>query len=115
MNQTRDYIPWDIAEANAIEEARSYATPKFELSKVEDRARCWFAHLLESYAGGPGLFYQTYDLDRTGMEDWIYRGRPLDQDTIKQLSRHKDEWDQLAAHDPFFAELSVLGGQNHAK
>ena len=100
-----DLMPWDMVE----NEAKSYASPQYDLSKHEDRQRCWFSHLVDSYAGGPGLFYQTYDVDREGMEGWLYRGQAMDEHTIKQLSRHKEEFDQLAANDEFWARLNVLG------
>src|SRR5215471_14806888 len=61
--KTSYYIPWDISEANALDEARSYATPKYDLTKQEDRQRAWFSQLVDSYAGGTGLFCQCYDLD----------------------------------------------------
>jgi len=106
------YVPWDVSAARASDEAASMASPKYDLSKHEDRQRCWFGHLVENNAGGLGLFCQTLDVDRNSFEDWVYRGKPLDQDATRQLSRHKDEFDQLASNDPFWAQLNVMGVPN---
>jgi len=106
------YVPWDVAEARALEESQKYATTTYDLSRNEDRARCWLAHVAELYAGGFGNFCNLYDFDRTNLEGVLYRGEQPNERNARQLTAYKEEFDQLAAHDPYFAQLNVAGAKH---
>ena|SRR5215467_14724834 len=106
------YVPWDVAEARALDEAQSYASPTYDLSRPEERARCWLAHLAESYAGGFGLFCDTYGFDRENMDAVLYRGAEPNERNKRQLTYHKPEWDSLSSNDPFWAQLNIAGAKH---
>ena len=102
-----DIMPFDVIEG----QVKNYATPKYDLSRLEDRQRCWYSHLISSYGGGIGPWCQVYDVDRSNFEAWL-RGEAMDDQTRKRLASRQDEFNELAANDEFWARLNVLGASN---
>ena len=104
------YVNWDVAEARALEESGKYVGPSYDLSKPEDRARCFLAYCRDSYGGGSGLWCQAYDFDRTNMDAHLDRGEPLSDRNQRQLNNYREEFESLASNSPRWAELNHLGG-----
>lgn len=106
-NSRADYLDWDIASA----EARSCAAPHYDLSKQEDRQRCFLAHCAETYAGGFGLWCQLYGFDRDNMDAFLYQGEQPNERNARQYAAYQDEFNSLAANSPTWAEINNFGAR----
>jgi hypothetical protein len=105
------YVNWDVAESRALDDAQRYAATTYDLTKAEDRARCWLAHCRDSYGGGPGLWHQVYDFDRDSMDAYLDRGEETNERNQRQLAHFREEFNALAANDPFWGQLNIAGVQ----